>query len=385
MAKFEANKAREKANATAVEKSFQANERERELLRQEREQEQGSFGCSRIYSNLWSGYKETFAPVAKMNTVRVLLSVAINNAWPLFQMDVKNDFLHGELEEKVFMKLPPGHPQSNNPEMVCKFHKSIYGLKQSPRAWYTKLSHVLERVGFCWSNADSSLFVCSSTSGNLMVLIYVDDLIVTGDNMSEISALKQHLNHKFVIKDLNILKYFLGIEMAHSHKGCFLNQRKYVIDLLREANMTDCKHAHTPLNSNLKLQSHGDLIPNIEYYQRLVGKLIYLTITRPNIAYAMSLVSQFMHAPSMDHMKILHRVLRYLKGFIGRGILMRNNNHTHISGYTDADWAGNALDCKSITGFCTFVEGNLVTWKSKKQSVVTRSSTKVSCYGFDYL
>ncbi|KAM1606973.1 hypothetical protein ACFX1Z_027609 [Malus domestica] len=209
-------------------------------------------------------YKETFAPVAKMNTVRVLLSVAINNAWPLFQMDVKNAFLHGELEEEVFMKLPPAHPQSNNLEMVCKLHKSIYGLKQSPRAWYAKLSHVLERVGFCWSNADSSLFVSSSTSGKLVVFIYIDDLIVTGDNMSEISALKQYLNHKIAIKDLGILKYFIRIEMAYSHKGCFLNQRKYVIDLLREANMTDCKPARTPLNSDMKLQSHGDLIPNIE-------------------------------------------------------------------------------------------------------------------------
>ncbi|XP_028948069.1 uncharacterized mitochondrial protein AtMg00810-like [Malus domestica] len=236
-------------------------------------------------------YKETFAPVAKMNTMRVLLSVAINNAWPLFQMDVKNAFLHG-------------------------------------------------------------------------------------DNMSEISALKQYLNHKFAIKDLGILKYFLGIEIAHSHKGCFLNQRKYVIDLLREANMAYCEPARTHLNSNLKLQSHGDPIPNIEYYQRLVGKLIYLTITRLNIAYAVSLVSQFMHALSMDDMKIVHRVLRYLKGSIGKGILMRNNNHTHISGYIDADWAGNALDRKSITGFCTFVGGNLVTWKSKKQSVVARSSAE---------
>ncbi|KAM1728894.1 hypothetical protein ACFX12_019354 [Malus domestica] len=137
-------------------------------------------------------YKETFAPVAKMNIVSVLLSVAINNAWPLFQMDVKNVFLHGELKEEVFMKLPPGHPQSNNPEMVCKLHKSIYGLKQSPRAWYAKLSHVLERVGFCRNNVDSFLFVRSSISGKLVVLIYVDDLIVIGDNMLEISALKQY-------------------------------------------------------------------------------------------------------------------------------------------------------------------------------------------------
>ncbi|CAN6704192.1 unnamed protein product [Malus baccata var. baccata] len=230
-------------------------------------------------------YKETFAQVAKMNTVRVLLSVAINNAWPLFQMDVKNAFLHGELEEK-------------------------------------------------------------------------------------------YLSNKFAIKDLGTLKYFLGIEMAHSHKGFFLNQRKYVMNLLHKAKMIDCKPARTPLDSNLKLKTHNDLVPNLSYYQRMVGKLIYLTITHPDISYAISIVSQFMHFPSMDHLKIVHRVLRYLKGSIGRGILMRNNSHTRISGYTDADWAGNSLDRKSTTGFCTFVGGNQVTWKSKKQSVVARSSAE---------
>ncbi|XP_068331522.1 uncharacterized protein [Pyrus communis] len=216
----------------------------------------------------------------------------------------------------------------------------------------------------------------ASLVGKLVVLIYVDDLIVTGDNMSEINALKQYLNNKFAIKDLGTLKYFLGIEMAHSHKGFFLNQRKYVMDLLHEAKMTDCKPARTPLDSNLKLKTHSDPVPNLSYYQRMVGKLIYLTITRPDISYAVSIVSQFMHSPSMDHLKIVHRVLRYLKGSIGRGILMRNNSHTQISGYTDADWAGNSLDRKSTTGFCTFVGGNLVTWKSKKQSVVARSSAE---------
>ncbi|KAM1447927.1 hypothetical protein ACFXTO_006966 [Malus domestica] len=135
------------------------------------------------------------------------------------------------------------------------------------------------------------LFVHSSSVGKLVVLIYVDDLIVTGDNMSEINALKQYLNNKFAIKDLGTLKYFLGIEMAHSHKGFFLNQWKYVMDLLLEAKIIDCKPARIPLDSNLKLKTHGDPIPNLSYYQRMVGKLIYLTITHPDISYDVSLVS----------------------------------------------------------------------------------------------
>jgi hypothetical protein len=177
-------------------------------------------------------YKETFAHVAKMTTVRVLLSVAINQGWPLFQMDVSNAFLHGDLEEEVFMKLPPGHPHSGNSMLVCKLHKSIYGLKQSSRAWHTKLSIALESLGFTRSSTDSSLFIKIVSDHTLVVLIYVDDLIITGSTEASIAQLKRSLQQQFLIKDLGSLKYFLGIEMAASRKGFFLNQRKYIIDLL---------------------------------------------------------------------------------------------------------------------------------------------------------
>ncbi|KAK9941249.1 hypothetical protein M0R45_017863 [Rubus argutus] len=250
------------------------------------------------------------------------------------------------------MKLPPGHPQSQEPNMVCKLHKAIYGLKQSPRAWYAKLSYVLEEVGFHRSNVDSSLFVRIGSTSKLVVLIYVDDLIVTGDNVEEINILKQSLQRKFAIKDLGPLKYFLGIEMTTSHK------------------------ATSPLDSKFHLDVSSDPLLEVSSYQRLVGKLIYLTITRPDITYAVSIVSQFMHSPTMAHLHIVKHILRYLKGSVGRGILMKNNGNTEIMGYTYADWAGNTLDRKSTTGFCTFVGGNLVTWRSKKQTVVARSSAE---------
>ena len=211
-------------------------------------------------------FKETFAPVAKMNTVRVLLSVDVNKGWPLYQMDVKNAFLHGDLENEVYMKLPPGHPQSSEPGMVCKLYKSIYGLKQSPRAWYAKLSSVLEGAGFQRSNADSSMFIRTGVAGKLVVLIYVDDLIITGDNVDEIANLKISLQQKFSIKDLGVLKYFLGIEMASSNKGLFLNQRKYILDLLQESNMKDAKPVQTPLDNKLELSLEGMLLPNVSYY-----------------------------------------------------------------------------------------------------------------------
>ncbi|XP_070677910.1 uncharacterized mitochondrial protein AtMg00810-like [Malus domestica] len=164
--------------------------------------------------------------------------------------------------------------------------------------------------------------------------------------------------------------------MATSSKGLFLNQRRYVLDLLDEAGMLNCKPASTPLVSRLQVDAPNEPLPNPRVYQRVVGKLIYLTITRPDIAYSVSFVSQFMHSPSMIHWESVKRILRYLKGSIGKGLLMQKHGSNHIMAYTDADWVGNALDRKSTTGFCTFVGGNLVTWKSKKQTVVARSSVE---------
>ncbi|XP_050157515.1 uncharacterized mitochondrial protein AtMg00810-like [Malus sylvestris] len=241
--------------------------------------------------------------------------MVVNHEWPLFQMDVKNAFLHGDLEEEVYMKLPPGHPREGEPNKWCL---------------------------------------------RLAMLIYVDDIIITGDNVNEINALKCSLHQQFAIKDLGVLKYFLSIEMATSSKGLFLNQRKYVVDLLDEAHMLDCKPARTPLISKLQLDAKGEPLSNPSVYQCMVGKLIYLTITRPDIAYSLSLVSQFMHYPTLVHWEIVKIILRYLKGSVGRGILMKKNGSNHIMAYTDVDWAGNTLDRKSTKGFCTFVGGNLV-------------------------
>lgn len=274
------------------------------------------------------------------------------------------------------MSIPPGHPYEAKVGFVCKLKKAIYGLKQSPRAWYAKLSSVLIVNGLKRSDADSSLFFRRDTYGIVVVLIYVDDIVITGSNEKCISQLKFLLHQKFSIKDLGILKYFLGLEVAYSKKGIFLNQRKYVLDLLQETGKSGVVPADTPVDTKAKLDETGDLLSDVGQYQRLVGRLIYLTITRPDITYAVSLVSRFMHAPRRQHMDAVTRILRYLKGSPGRGIWMRNNGHHSISAYTDADWAGCPVDRKSTSGYCIFVGGNLVTWKSKKQNVVARSSAE---------
>jgi Reverse transcriptase (RNA-dependent DNA polymerase) len=188
-------------------------------------------------------YQETFAPVAKMNTVRILFSLAVNQNWTLYQLDVKNAFLQRVLEEEVYMLIPPGHKEENNSNFVCKLKKSIYGLKQSPRAWYEKLSSYLISCGFITSKADSSLFVNLDKYDTTIILVYVDNIIITGNNLEKIRQVKKQLRKNFDIKDLGLLKYFLGIEIAHSPKGLFISQRKYIIDLLKETGKLGCKPA----------------------------------------------------------------------------------------------------------------------------------------------
>jgi Reverse transcriptase (RNA-dependent DNA polymerase) len=260
--------------------------------------------------------------------------------------------------------------------MACRLKKAIYGLKQSPRAWYGKLSSALTKIGYKKSEADSSMFTSVSNKGIVIILIYVDDLVITGSDQHGIAALKKHLRTEFDIKDLGYLRYFLGIEVARSHKGLFLSQRKYTFDLLKETGKLGVRPSNTPMNYSKKCSSDEDVLPDIRQFQRLVGKLIYLTITRPDIAYSVSFVSQFMQRPTKHHMELVDQILRYLKGAPGRGILMKKNGHVDIRAYSDADWAGNPTDRRSTSGYCTFVGGNLVTWKSKKQAVVARSSAE---------
>jgi Reverse transcriptase (RNA-dependent DNA polymerase) len=321
-------------------------------------------------------YSETFAPVAKMNTIRTLMSVATNCDWPLFQMDVRNAFLQGDLEEEVYMDLPPGLSVLKENGLVCKLKKAIYGLKQSPRAWYGKLSSTLVKIGYKKCEADSSVFIKRSQKGIIVILIYVDDLVITGSDLSGIEDLKHHLNREFDIKDLGNLKYFLGIEIARSNKGLFLSQRKYALDLLKETGKLGAKPASIPMNFSQKNTTNNESLEDVGMFQRLVGKLIYLTMTRPDISYAVSYVSQFMQKPMKGHFELVSQILRYLKSAPGRGIFMQKHGYVNIIGYTDADWAGCPHDRKSTSGFCMFVGGNAVTWRSKKQAVVARSSAE---------
>ncbi|RVX04964.1 Retrovirus-related Pol polyprotein from transposon TNT 1-94 [Vitis vinifera] len=286
-------------------------------------------------------YQETFAPVAKLNTVRVLLSLAANLDWSLHQLDVKNVFLNGDLEEEVYMDIPAGLETTSNFNKVCRLRKSLYGLKQSPRAWFERFTKVVKGYGFVQCQSDHTLFVKHFPEGKLaIIIVYVDDIILTGDHEEKIDLLKKLLTKEFEIKDLGNLKYFLGMEIARSKKGIAVSQRKYVLDLLNETGMLGCKPAETPMDTTVKLEeSDGSAPVDKGRYQRLVGKLIYLSHTRPDIGFSVSVVSQFMNNPTEKHMTAVIRILRYLKMTPGKGLFFQRTTKKEIEIFSDADWA----------------------------------------------
>ena len=204
----------------------------------------------------------------------------------------------------------------------------------------------------------------------------MDDIVIIGSDFTGISSLKSFLHGQFHTKDLGMLRYFLGVEIMRSKHGILLSQRKYVLDLLSESGKLGAKPCSSPMAPGLHLTREGELFEDPERYRRLVGKLNYLTVTRPDIAHSVSVVSQYMSSPTIGNWAAVEHILCYLKGAPGRGILYSNHEHNRVECFTDADWAGSKEDRKSTSGYCVFVGRNLVSWKSKKQGVVSRSSAE---------
>jgi hypothetical protein len=243
-------------------------------------------------------YEETYSLVAKMTIVKAIIAMAIAKGWSLHQMDVKNVFFHGDLHEEMYMEQPPSYVDQTRPNLVCRLKKPLYGLKQAPRAWSDKIGQYLVTSGFQISNANFSLYVKKTNHGIVVIVIYVDHLIITGDSDADIFDLKKFLKQKFEMKDLGELHYFLDIEVIQSSKGIWLLQRQYALNKLSEYGMMGCKPISIPLEQNVKLNAdEGDLVEDTTIYRRIVGSLIYMTITRPDLSYAVGVVSQFMQTP----------------------------------------------------------------------------------------
>jgi hypothetical protein len=293
---------------------------------------------------------------------------------------VQNAFLHGVLEEEVYMKKPPGFVDQNKPFHICRLDKSLYGLKQAPRAWYSRLSMKLQQLGFVPSKSDTSLFIYNKSTIIIFVLIYVDDIIVRSSSNEAVTALLQDLNSEFALKDLGDLHFFLGIEVKRNPEvGLHLSQEKYATDLLSKAGLQGCKPSPTPISSSGKLSLlEGDPLNSDDgtKYRSLVGGLQYLTLTRTDISFAVNKVCQFLHAPTTVHLTAAKRILRYVKNTLSVGLTFSKSSSTLVTAFSDSDWAGCLDDRRSTGGFAVFFGPNLISWCAKKQATVSWSSTE---------
>ncbi|XP_019168541.1 PREDICTED: uncharacterized protein LOC109164467 [Ipomoea nil] len=291
-------------------------------------------------------------------------------------MDINNAFLHGDLNEEVYMVLPPGF-QTEKLNQVCKLTRSLYGLKQASRQWNAKLTATLLQVGFKQSSADPSLFTRGTGTEFIALLVYVDDILMASSKLSLIQELKDLMHAAFKIKDLGVFGYFLGMEATISSSGLNLCQRKYALEILEDAGFLHCKPVRTPMTPGVLL-THTDGIPlsDPSSYRRLIGRLLYLTATRLDITFVVHHLSQFVSTPTDKHMIAAHRILRYIKGSPGQGVFYPTNNKLKLQAFSDSDWASCSETRRSVTGFCAFLGTSLISWCSKKQATVSKSSSE---------
>ena len=323
-------------------------------------------------------YIETFAPVARMDTIRVLIALAAQMRWKIWHLDVKSAFLNGNLAEEIYVAQPEGFVVEGSEDKVYKLHKALYGLKQAPRAWYGRIDNYFCNKGFKRSENDATLYVKKLLGdGSLIVSLYVDDLLVTSNNQLEVQNFMEEMKNQFEMSGLGEMNYFLGLEVSQSKDGIFLNQEKYAHEVLKKYRMGNCKSAPTPLVQNMKLSKEdGAEKIDASLYRSLIGSLLYLTASRPDLMYSASLLSRFMQSPSKTHFIAAKRVLRYLRGTMQLGIWYKPNENGSLLGYVDSDWAGNLDDMKSTTGYAFSLGSGMFSWNSKKQEIVAQSTAE---------
>jgi hypothetical protein len=282
---------------------------------------------------------------------------------------VHNAFLHGKLEEKVYLRQPPRHEDKSRPNYVCKLEKALYRLKQAPRAWYSKLSSKLVELGFKASKTDTSLFYLNTSKLVMFILVYVDDIIVVSSKPYATLALLNKLKDEFALKDLGNLHYFLEIEVSKINDDILLTQEKYAKDVLRRAGMMLCKPCATPMLASEKLIiRRGTPLGQKEatHYRSIVGALQYLTLTRLDISFTVNKVYQYLHAPPEHHWTTVKRILRYLKSCTKLGLKISKTNSLLVSAFSVVDWAGCLDDIRSTGGFAIFLGSNLISWSVRK-------------------
>ena len=322
-------------------------------------------------------YEETFAPVARLESIRMLLAFASHKEFILYQMDVKSAFLNGYIVEEVYVEQPPGFQDHKYPDYVFKLKKALYGLKQAPRAWYDRLSKFLLQNGFSIGKVDTTLFTKTKGVDLIIVQIYVDDIIFGSTNVSLCEEFSKCMHSEFEMSMMGELNYFLGLQIKQTKEGIFINQAKYVKDLLKKFDFEGMKPLSTPMSSSIKIDKdeNGKAV-DITKYRGMIGSLLYLTASRPDIMYSVCLCARYQSNPKESHLNAVKRIFRYLSGTKNLGLWYPKGTHIDLFSYTDADWAGCTIDRKSTSGTCHFLGFALVSWFSKKQNSVALSTAE---------
>ena len=311
-------------------------------------------------------YEEVYAPVVRFETIRLLFAFAALKGWQIHHLDVKSAFLNGEINEVIHVKQPEGFLVKGKEGYVLRLKKALYGLKQAPRAWYFKLHSCLISPGFVKIKHEPSLYLKQSDSHIVIVGLYVDDLIVSGSSPAGIENFKGEMTRKFDMSDLGFLSSYLSIEVKQGKKFIFLSQTSYAQRLLEHANLGECNVVATPLEARVKFtHEEGGSRVNSTLYRSLIGSLRYLTHTRPDLLFYVGLLSRFMEKPTQEHYNGIKRILRYVKGTEGYGLLYKKGDiKGELIGFSDSDFAGDCHDRKSTSGYIFLFGGMAVSWSS---------------------
>ncbi|KAJ9547379.1 hypothetical protein OSB04_019922 [Centaurea solstitialis] len=322
-------------------------------------------------------YDETFAPVARLEAIRLFLAFAAHMNFKVYQMDIKNAFLNGKLNEEVYVAQPPSFVDPKFPDHVYKLNKALYGLKQAPRAWYDTLSTFLLSKGFVRGKIDSTLFLKKYPKHILLVQIYVDDIIFGSTNPKLCEKFELLMKSEYKMFMMGELTFFLGLQIKQSEKGIFINQGKYVHEMLKKFDLTSCTPMKTPMAPPLSLDKDSKGKPvDVTLYRGMIGSLLYLTTSRPDIMYSTCLCARYQAEPKESHLTAVKRIFRYLKGTPNLGLWYSKDSGFDLTAYSDSDFAGCKIDRKSTTGGCHLLGGKLVSWTSKKQNSVSTSTAE---------
>ncbi|KAJ9544596.1 hypothetical protein OSB04_024303 [Centaurea solstitialis] len=322
-------------------------------------------------------YDETFAPVARIEVIRIFLAYAAHKNIKVFQMDVRSAFLNGAFHEEVYIEQPEGFVDPDFPDHVCILDKALYGLKQAPRAWYETLTNHLLSKGFKRGTIDTTLFLKKEGDDLLLVQIYVDDIIFGSTNPEMCTKFSKIMETEFEMSMMDELDFFLGIQVKQNPDGIFINQSKYIKDMLKKFQTTDCSPIKTPMpTGNLLGPDLASKSVDQKVYRSMIGSLLYLTATRPDIMFATCFCARFQANPKESHLAVVKRILRYLKGTQELGLWYPKDSSFELISFTDADYDGCKLDRKSTYGSCQFFGDKLVSWTSKKQNCVSTSTAE---------